>query len=92
MEEGYLGTEFPSGLDPVGAIGQAIQQVCDVYREKFTKMKEFLEECGRDLKELALLLEESEDKIEVHRIREIVNRLARAEERIEEELRFLKDI
>ncbi len=92
MEEGYLKTEFPTGLDPVGAIGQAMQQVCDVYREKFTRVKEFFQECRKDLEELALLLEESEDKIEVHRIKEIVNRLARAEERIEEELGFLKDI
>jgi len=92
MEEGYLKTEFPSGLDPVGAIGQAIQQVCDIYRERFSRIKELLGEFKGELSDLSLLLEERGDKIEVQRIKEIVERLAKAEERIEKELRFLKDI
>jgi len=92
MEEGHLRAEFPTGLDPVGAIGQAMQQVCDTYRERFSRIKELLAKCREELSGLALLLKEREDKIDLRRVEESIQRLIRAEEKIEEELSFLKDI
>ncbi|GEM_PF-1992964 len=92
MEEGYMKANFPVGLDPVGAIGQAIQQVCEIHRSKITKIKELLSELNTELHSIALLLEEKGDKIDVRRLEEGVKKLIITEEKIEAELKFFKDI
>ena len=92
IHEGRMNVEFPSGLDPVGAIGQAFEQTFDIYRAKVKALKDTTSECRKYIQELSNMLEEDRDKIDIDRVREVLKKLAEAEERIEKELRFFKDV
>ncbi len=92
VQDGRLKTEFPSGLDPVGAIGQAMQQICSLYLDKLSRIKSVIKECREELEKISLLLGDGEDKIDVRKVKEGIEKIIKAEEAIEEELRFFKDI
>ncbi len=92
MDEGHIRVEFPYGLDPVGAIGQALQQVVSKYVAKLTAIKLSLQECENIINSLALLLEEEGDKIDKNRIRESILKLKEVEEKLKTELEFFKDV
>ncbi|WP_457600807.1 hypothetical protein [Hydrogenivirga sp.] len=91
VQEGYLRTEFPSGLDPVGAIGQAVQHVFEDYADLFVKLKENLNECSKEVRRISALLEEKDDKIDVQRVKEGLERIMKLEEEIRKEIEFIKE-
>jgi len=90
VQEGDLKAEFPTGLDPVGAIGQSVQHVFENYAELFTLIKDRLSRCREELERISALLEEKDDKIDVQRVKEGIEKIMRLEEEIREELKFLK--
>ncbi len=90
-EEGYLKTNFPSGLDPIGAIGQSIQQVLDLYTEKLLKIRSQINTCKEEIDRIYTLLEEKTDKIDIDRLRKGIGRIRRAQEEIIKELSFFKE-
>ncbi len=93
IHEGHMAVEFPTGLDPVGAIGQAFEQTFDIYRDKIKALKDHVSECRRHIQELFTLLEEGDpDKIDLDRVKEGIRKVAEAEEKIEKDLRFFKDV
>ncbi len=92
IHEGHMNVEFPTGLDPVGAIGQAFEQTFEIYKDKIKTIKDHVAECRTVLQELTAMLEEDRDKIDPDRVKEGLSRLAETEERIEKELRFFKDV
>jgi prefoldin subunit 5 len=92
IHEGHMRVEFPSGLDPVGAIGQAFAQAFDIYREKIRNLKAYVSECGEALRELAVVLEEDPGKIDINKVKEGLRRVMETQEKIEKELRFFKDV
>ncbi|MDQ7037737.1 MAG: hypothetical protein Q9N26_00855 [Aquificota bacterium] len=91
IHEGHLNVEFPTGLDPVGAIGQAFEQAFDIYRGKVKALKKLTSECRRYVQELNQLTQDL-DKIDTDSLKEVLEKLAKTEERIERELRFFKDV
>ncbi len=91
VQEGYLRTEFPSGLDPVGAIGQAIQHVLEDYADLFQKIKGGITQCREELERISALLEEKDDKIDIQRVKEGIERIMELEREITEELKFIKE-
>ncbi len=92
IEEGELRVEFPSGLDPVGAIGQALQHVWSKHLDRLSKLKLLLNDCSSELNKLALLLEGEESKIDVRELRERIGELLKIETKIREELSNLRGI
>ncbi len=92
LESGKMSVEFPTGLDPVGAIGQSIQHIVELYRDKFHRIKELNQRCRNKLEFLSLLLEEKHDKIDVEGLKEGIKKIAETQEEIAQELSFLKDI
>lgn len=90
--DGYLKVGFPSGLDPVGAIGQALEQTFEIYRERFAGIKEKVRECGKKITSLALLFEGDGDKIDIDEVRRLLDEISELEEEIEKEIGFMKDI
>lgn len=92
LQEGKTRVELPSGLDPVGAIGQSLEQVVGMYHEKFSRIKALAEECRKEINLLTLLLEEKGDKIDVNRLQEGMERLMQLSEEVRGELSSLKDI
>lgn len=92
LQEGKTRVELPTGLDPVGAIGQSLEHLVELYREKFSRIKSLSEECRRELESLVLLLEEKSDKIDVERLKEGLEKLIEVQGKIRRELSFLKDI
>ncbi|HIQ30642.1 MAG TPA: hypothetical protein EYH49_00565 [Aquifex aeolicus] len=92
LEEGYTSVELPTGMDPVGAIGQLLQQVVDNYRERFIRIKKVSEECRKELEALSLLLGEKEGKINPDKVKEGLERVVRKHEVIARELGSLRDI
>ncbi len=91
VHDGHLRVEFPSGLDPVGAIGQALQQTFEFYADRFKTIREKIDRCKSITSTLALLLEEDGDKIDIGEIRRLLDEIKVLEEDIEKELRFIKD-
>ena len=92
LQEGRTQVELPTGLDPVGAIGQSLEHLLEIYREKFSKIKALNEECRRELESLILLLEEKSDKIDLNKVKEGLEKLIEVQGEIKRELGFLKDI
>ncbi|RLJ70223.1 hypothetical protein BCF55_0489 [Hydrogenivirga caldilitoris] len=91
VREGYLKTEFPAGLDPVGAIGQAVQNVFEDYAELFMEIKRDLRECGEELERISALLEEKDDKIDVQRVKEGIERVMKLERGVMKRLELIKE-
>ncbi len=92
LQEGKTEVELPTGLDPVGAIGQSLEHLLELYHEKFSRIKVLSEECRRELETLNSLLEEKHDKIDVKRLKEGIEKLIEVQGEIKRELSFLKDI
>ena len=92
VHDGYMKVDFPSGLDPVGAIGQALEQTFEFYRERFSNIKKYLAECHKRVTSLALLFEEDGDKIDIDEAKRLLDEISELEEEIEKELRYLKDV
>ena len=90
VQEGDLKAEFPTGLDPVGAIGQAVQHVFEDYAELFAGLKGRLNECREELERISALLQEKDDKIDVQRVKEGIEKIMKLEREIREELKFIK--
>ncbi len=87
FQEGYLDVEFPKGLDPVGAVGQAMEIALKEYRKVFTNIKREMEICSRELDKISDLLAQKGDKIEIETS---LKRLRMAEEEIKRNLEFIK--
>ncbi len=92
VHEGNIKADFPSGLDPVGAIGQALQQTFELYAKKLGKVKDKVSELRRKVITLSLLLEEGGDKINIEEVKRIVNEISDIEVEIEGELKFIRDV
>lgn len=92
LHEGRTKVELPTGLDPVGAIGQSLEHLLELYHERFSRIKRLTEECRRELETLVSLLKEKNDKIDVSKLKEGIDKLVEVQGNIERELRFLKDI
>jgi uncharacterized damage-inducible protein DinB len=92
VQEGYLNTEFPTGLDPVGAIGQAIQNMVEEQKERFKRIREKVEACRQEVERISALLEEKDDKIDVQKIKEGLSRVMQLEEEILAEMGFIKEM
>ncbi len=92
IHEGHTNVEFPSGLDPVGAIGQAFEQTFEIYKGKLKTIKEELSKCGNYIEELSSIVGKDQDKIDIEKVKEILGRLEEAQQKLERELRFFKDI
>ncbi len=89
-QEGEIDVEFPSGLDPIGAIGQAVEQTIEEYRNRLLSIGEKVELCKDELERIHALIEENGDKIDVQRVKEGIDRLMKLEKEIEKELSFIK--
>ena len=92
IHEGRIKVDFPSGLDPVGAIGQALQQTFDLYAKKLARVKDKVAELRRKVITLSLLLEEGGDKIDMGEVKRLVNEISDIEVEIEGELKFIRDV
>ncbi len=92
LQEGKTEVDLPTGLDPVGAIGQSLEHLLELYHEKFSRIKALSEECRGELETLNSLLEEKHDKIDVKRLKEGIEKLIEVQGEIKRELSFLKDI
>ncbi|NPA42151.1 MAG: hypothetical protein GXO18_07765 [Aquificae bacterium] len=90
-QEGYINVEFPSGLDPVGAIGQAVQHTLEEYQSRFLEIKKNLAVCDRELHRILSLIDKKEDKIDFQEVKEGIERIKMAEEQIEKALEFIKE-
>lgn len=88
---GYVGVEFPTGLDPVGALGQSIQHTLEIYTDKLVRVKKKLHECSEEIERISSLLKEKTDKIDLQRLEEGIERIKKVQEELTEELKFLKD-
>ncbi len=92
IHEGMIKVDFPSGLDPVGAIGQALQQTFELYAKKLARVKDKVAELRRKVITLSLLLEEGGDKIDMGEVKRLVNEISDIEVEIEGELKFIRDV
>ena len=92
IHEGRIKVDFPSGLDPVGAIGQALQQTFDLYARKLAGIKDKVAQLRRKVITLSLLLEEGGDKIDMGEVKRLVNEISDIEVEIEGELKFIRDV
>lgn len=90
VQEGHMNVEFPKGLDPIGAIGQAIEHTLMIYKERFNAIRENISYCSQELDKMAKLLREKGDKIELREAEDIIERLKMAQAQIEKELSFIK--
>jgi ABC-type multidrug transport system fused ATPase/permease subunit len=91
VNDGYVNVEFPSGLDPVGAIGQALQQIFEFYSERFYEIKYKLENCRNLITALSSHFEKYGDKIDKGEVQRLVEDLKYKIDDIEKELRFIKN-
>ncbi len=86
VQEGYTDVEFPKGLDPVGAIGQAVEHTLTMYQKRFLIIREKLSLCSQELDRMVSILREKGDKIELREVEEIIERLKMVEAEIENQL------
>ena len=86
VAEGDLGTEFPSGLDLAGAIGQAVGQSLAEIRKRLLKVKEDVERLHSKTQKLAENCESINDKS----LKEEIYNILQEEEKILKELGFFK--
>ncbi len=91
LEHGNIDVEFPSGLDPIGAVGQAMQHAWDIYADKLKNIKRLGRQCKAEMVAISLILKKEGDTIDIQRLREGIDRVISIEEEIEKELRFIKD-
>ena len=92
LNDGHLNPEFPEGLDPVGAIGQAFEHTVGIYRSKIVTIKSQLAEIKTVLDNISRIVEHESDKIDILTLKEGIGRLRDAVKEIEEELGFFKDV
>ncbi len=90
-EEGYVNVEFPKGLDPVGAIGQAIQLTLKKYQSRLLEIKHRLKFCEEELYRINTLLEEKGDKINLQEVKEGLEKIRSIEEEVRKSLEFIKE-
>jgi len=90
-QEGHTKLEFPTGLDPVGALGQSIQHTLEIYIDKLVRIKRKLNECREEAERISSLLKKKTDKIDLKRLEEGIDRIKKVQEELTEELKFLKE-
>ncbi len=90
-QEGFIDVEFPSGLDPVGALGQSIQHTFDIYKEKLFRIQKNLTECGKVLENIISAIEKEDGKIDLNKLQEGIKELQRLHADISADINFFKE-
>ncbi len=92
--EGYTNIELPKGLDPIGALGQVTDMVLKTYRRRIKELKEGLESIRKEVDEILNAIKQSEalNREDIDNLKRKIERLKYEEEKIENSLKFFKDI
>ncbi len=92
--EGYTDVDLPKGLDPIGALGQVTDMVLKTYRKRLKELKEGIETMRKEVDEILSTVKQSESlsREDVENLKKRIERLKYEEEKIENSLKFFKDI
>ncbi len=92
--EGYTNIELPKGLDPIGALGQVTDMVLKTYRKRIKELKEGVESIRKEVDEILNTVRQNEalSREDIDKLKRKLERLKYEEEKIENSLKFFKDI
>ncbi len=92
--EGYTNIELPKGLDPIGALGQVTDMVLKTYRKRIKELKDSIEAIRKEVDEILNTIKNSEvlSREDINRLKNKIEKLKYEEEKMENSLKFFKDI